>query len=391
MNGPSIKKEDFESDPRMSKNEQTGKWSYKGDDGVEFEYDDHLNAWFPMYNEELIAQQQSAYAVEGVDELAPAVDLSDKKKKKRVYTYDEQKAAEEPSKKPKKEVKNTSVYVSGLPADVTIHELRDTFSKCGVIMEDLDTGEPKIKLYRNKEGELQGDGLVTFFREESIALAIQLLNDCELRLGDASSVIHVEKATFKEKQPSDASKPKQPPKSRAKKKLHQLNRKLDWVEEETGKKSEKFAKIVILKNMYTQKELDDEPTLLLELKEDVREECERLGEVTNVILYDKSPGGIISVRFAEPKVAKACVLMMNNRYFAGKQISAEIYDGKTKYQKSGGNSAEDEQAEKERLERYAKWLEGEEHGDDEPGVSNDATATAATAATPPPSASAASP
>lgn len=60
--------------------------------------------------------------------------------------------------------------------------------------------------------------------------------------------------------------------------------------------------------MYTQKELDvslldicaiyfgdeyswivqDDPALLLELKDDVREECERLGEVTNVIMYDVS-------------------------------------------------------------------------------------------------------
>lgn len=49
---------------------------------------------------------------------------------------------------------------------------------------------------------------------------------------------------------------------------------------------------------------------------------------------------------------------MNNRYFGGKQISAEIYDGQTKYKKSGsGHAEEDEEAEKERLERYAKWLE----------------------------------
>lgn len=49
---------------------------------------------------------------------------------------------------------------------------------------------------------------------------------------------------------------------------------------------------------------------------------------------------------------------MNDRYFAGRKISAEIFDGKTKYEKSGGKpSEEDEEAEKQRLERYAKWLE----------------------------------
>jgi len=35
-----------------------------------------------------------------------------------------------------------------------------------------------------------------------------------------------------------------------------LFRKLDWVDDEVGKKTEKFRKIIILKNMYTQQELD---------------------------------------------------------------------------------------------------------------------------------------
>jgi HIV Tat-specific factor 1 len=52
---------------------------------------------------------------------------------------------------------------------------------------------------------------------------------------------------------------------------------------------------------------------------------------------------------------------MDKRYFAGKQISAEIYDGQTKYQKSGASDTqEDEEAEKARLEKYAKWLESQE-------------------------------
>lgn len=58
---------------------------------------------------------------------------------------------------------------------------------------------------------------------------------------------------------------------------------------------------------------------------------------------------------------------MNNRYFAGRQISAEIYDGKTRYEKSGTKTTlegEEDEAEKARLERYAKWLE-EGGGSDE--------------------------
>ena len=46
------------------------------------------------------------------------------------------------------------------------------------------------------------------------------------------------------------------------------------------------SRVVVLKHMFTLRELDEDPTLLLDLKEDVREECETLGEVTNVVLYD---------------------------------------------------------------------------------------------------------
>lgn len=38
--------------------------------------------------------------------------------------------------------------------------------------------------------------------------------------------------------------------------------------------------------MFTLGELEDDPSLLLDLKEDVREECATLGDVTNVVLYD---------------------------------------------------------------------------------------------------------
>lgn len=39
---------DFASDPRMKLNEQTGKWSFVGDDEISYEYDENVGAWFPM-------------------------------------------------------------------------------------------------------------------------------------------------------------------------------------------------------------------------------------------------------------------------------------------------------------------------------------------------------
>lgn len=232
--------------------------------------------------------QASVYAVAGVDEN---VTIKPKEKKKRAATYDVHANEDiETVKKPKREpVKKavTSVYVTGIPADVTVDEMQTVFSKCGVIMEDLETGESKIKIYRDEKGVPKGDALVSYFKEESVPLAVDLLDESELRPGQASTKLRVQKAVFKEKEPLEKKKTVTG-KVKAKKKIHQLHRKFDWVDEEGGKKQEKFAKIVILKNMYTQEELDADPTLLLELKDDVREECERLGEVTNVILYDVS-------------------------------------------------------------------------------------------------------
>lgn len=64
---------------------------------------------------------------------------------------------------------------------------------------------------------------------------------------------------------------------------------------------------VCLRRMFTLVELEEDPTLLLDLKEDVREECETLGKVTNVTLWDREPDGIMTIRFADPHCAAACV------------------------------------------------------------------------------------
>jgi len=71
-----------------------------------------------------------------------------------------------------------------------------------------------------------------------------------------------------------------------------LCRKLgDWSsedEDESKLTSKKFKGVVVLEGMFSLKELEEDATLLLDLKEDVRDECENLGTVTNVTLYDVS-------------------------------------------------------------------------------------------------------
>jgi hypothetical protein len=51
----------------------------------------------------------------------------------------------------------------------------------------------------------------------------------------------------------------------------------------------------------------DDPSAILDIKEDIRDECAKLGNVSNVILYDLEPDGVASVKFTDPDAAQACV------------------------------------------------------------------------------------
>lgn len=87
-------------------------------------------------------------------------------------------------KSSKEPPRNTAVYVTSLPLNVTASEIHDTFSRCGVIAEEVDSGKPRIKLYQDDNGNAKGDALVVYFRPESVNLAIQMLDDTDFRLGE---------------------------------------------------------------------------------------------------------------------------------------------------------------------------------------------------------------
>jgi len=49
---------------------------------------------------------------------------------------------------------------------------------------------------------------------------------------------------------------------------------------------------------------------------------------------------------------------MNGRYFSGRRIEAEIYDGKVRYKKaSEGNTGDEAETDELRLEKFGAWLE----------------------------------
>jgi len=162
-------------------------------------------------------------------------------------------------------------------------------------------------------------------------------------------------------------------KKKATRRIVKLQRKLeDWdSEDEFGPSKEKDdptstaqSRVIVLKHMFTLEDLKEDPTLILDLKEDVREECETMGVVTNVVLYDKEPEGIMTVKFKDLVSAQACLLKMNGRFFSGRKVEAAYLRGKPRFVKSGNENEdeEDDEVEKKRLDDFAQWLEQDKNG-----------------------------
>lgn len=114
--------------------------------------------------------------------------------------------------------KNTAVYVTGLPSDTELDEIVERFSKCGVIEED-EEGEPKVKMYAKDDGTFSGEALVVFFKEDSVLLALSILDEAELRIGDLSSVMSLSKADFTHKETTGGAEEAKPRKTLDKKRI----------------------------------------------------------------------------------------------------------------------------------------------------------------------------
>lgn len=382
---PSGNVADFDSDLRMFISKESGKWRFEQDDGPELEYDDKRGAWFPVQDDSLLQAQASAYAIPGVNETIESAKERKAKRKKATSSKDdgEPNFENEPSSDSNKRQKiNTGVYITGLPKDVTSQELVDVFSKCGVILDDFMTDAPKVKIYTNDDSTPRGDGLVVYLRNESVQLAIDMLDDTEFRYG-MTEKMKVSKADYSQKSDDkksetgkNGSSSSRPPldKDKVKRKLQKMKAKLEgWSDEDddfvidtthnitsTATTNPKFAKVVILKYMFTLAQIESDPTFILDLASDVREECELLGQVTNVTIYDKEEDGVVSVRFGDEVAARACVFKMDGRFFDGQKVQAGLWDGK-RYKKSGKG---DDQDESERLDSFGKWLEEEKAADE---------------------------
>ncbi|KAI9923025.1 hypothetical protein PsorP6_001966 [Peronosclerospora sorghi] len=255
----------------------------------------------------------------------------------------------------KKSKKNTWVYVNGLPLDITIQEVHDHFAKCGVIQSDIASGEPRIKLYQNKEcGGLNGDGSVCYMKEASVELAVQLLDKSSIR---PEWTIDVSPAEFKQKGEEFVKQKKQKVDPRAKIKLFEKEKALSWNESDVDEPA--GLRIVVIKHMFTPAEIEDEANEK-ELLSDIQDECSKIGEVAKITLFAKHVEGVVAIKFSSSGSAARCVEVMNGRFFAGRKLECGFWDG-TDY-----THHESKDEEKERAVKFQEWLdEGSSSSDSE--------------------------
>lgn len=368
------------------------------EDGTVYDWDQEKKAWFPKITEDFLAAYQANYGFteEGgqaannaatessKDAAASEADKKPSEKEKpgdgvqEVDPSQQESSAKELKQKGEKrkleagwfdidDNKNTNVYVSGLPPDISTEEFVQVMSKCGIVMRDPLTEEYKVKLYKDKEGNLKGDGLCCYLKKESVALAMSVIDESEVR----GYKLHVEAARFELKGQYDASKKKKKNKE-YKKKMQQQQKQLDWRPEKQGEVRKRHEKVVIIRNMFHPSDFEEDPLVLNEYRDDLRTECEKFGTVKKVILFDRHPDGVASVSFKEAEEADACIQSFNGRWFGGRQLSAQLWDGATDYQV--------EETTREREERLKGWSAFLDSGEQpqknsEPQAAEDATTT----------------
>ncbi|KAF9821299.1 hypothetical protein SFRURICE_005765 [Spodoptera frugiperda] len=343
---------------------QGREYSYENDthiyteaDGSKFFWDVDKKAWIPKVDDDFLALYQMSYGF--VDNKAEEKDKSkveDKKKEQKkadVAAAAGVKRKAEPQWFQPSEETNTKVYVSNLPLDLTEEEFVNFMQKCGLVERDPSSQKMKVKLYKDKEQDcFKGDALCTYIKIESVDLALKLLDGSDFK----GNKIKVERASFQMKgEYNPALKPKKKKKKELEK-IKKMQQKLfDWRPEKFIGERSKHERVVIVKNLFHPTDFDQEVQLILDYQQDLREECGKCGEVRKVVIYDRHPEGVAQITMKEPEMADAVVELINGRWFGKRQITAEIWDGRTKYR-----IAETDSEISKRINKWDQFLEGKE-------------------------------
>jgi len=235
-------------------------------------------------------QEKSNQDTEDTKPPTTETEVKDDKKKKR---------KRKPKKKP-----NCTLYVTGLPRDVTEDEFLNFFKTAGIIAKDPINLQPMIRIYRDDNGVPKGDGRVTFLKVLSIPNAFQLLDGFDFRPPEGH-IIKLEIAKFENKE----GKPTRPAPSKKQRRYNQEANELGW--------DEKEKRHVIIKHMFDAYEASKDPNFYENLRVEIESEFNKIGSVEALKIFERNPQGIIAVKYDYEIDAQRCIDKMNGRWFDG--------------------------------------------------------------------------
>ena len=88
-----------------------------------------------------------------------------------------------------------------------------------------------------------------------------------------------------------------------------------------------------------------------------------MGEPEKITLFAQNPQGVIVVKFKTAFAAAACVEVMHQRFFGGRQLACTYWDGATDYTVQP-TSAESDQVEAHRVGHFGDWIDEQDLPDD---------------------------
>lgn len=263
-------------------------------------------------------------------------------------------------------LENTSIYVTHIPPATTESQLAAHFTKCGIILPNPETGKPRVKLYRNPDGSLKGDALITYAFRPSLDNAISILDGVPLR--HATPPLVVREATFDHKAPpvpdgeeQTTKKPRLAITAR-----HLVDEALSWSDEHQVQKG--APRIVILRNVF-----DPVSAQYDIIRDDMREGCEQCGQVEKITVFERNEDGAVAVKFSSVEASLKCINVMNGRWYDGRKLHAGFYDGHTNY-----TYRETDHERKQREQNWQDWINSDhapppQHSQDTPPKDSEET------------------
>jgi len=107
--------------------------------------------------------------------------------------------------------------------------------------------------------------------------------------------------------------------------------------------------------MFDPKDAEQDPMFYRDLKAEIQLECEKLGPTESVRVFENNPEGVVAVKYESSRAAQRCLDVMNARWFGGRQITVDYYDGLSDYVVK-----ESEEQMNARLAKFEEWLEQDE-------------------------------